>query len=100
MAALPRGRPLGLAGLDAVGVSPQLAAKHVRAGWLQRLGQGTYAFVNDFLEANAHQAKQILNKREKLSHKWKLLCCIIFPILTPLWSVNGKETCKMRTQIG
>ena len=50
---LPRATPLDLATLDAVGVSAKLAAYYVTAGWLQRLGQGVYAFPNEALDPQA-----------------------------------------------
>lgn len=45
----PRGRPFDARALAALGVSPQLAAKYVRGGWLVRLGRGVYAFPGDEL---------------------------------------------------
>lgn len=49
----PHGQPFGLAELATHGVSPYLAAKYVRNGWLERLAQGTYAFPNDTLQLDA-----------------------------------------------
>jgi hypothetical protein len=45
-----RGAPFDLAALRGLGISPQLAAKYVRNGWLVRLAQGVYAFPNDPLD--------------------------------------------------
>ncbi len=50
LANLPRGVPFDLATLEQVGVSPQLAARHAKSGWLERLAQGVYAFPNDTLD--------------------------------------------------
>ena len=36
------GRPMSLADLEAFGISPYLAAKSARSGWLVRLGPGVY----------------------------------------------------------
>lgn len=44
---LPRGAPFDLAALAGLGVSAQLAAHYVEAGWLVRLAQGVYAFPNE-----------------------------------------------------
>lgn len=45
-----RGAPFDLPGLSKLGVSPQLAAKYVRSGWLVRLAQGVYSFPGDNLD--------------------------------------------------
>ncbi len=58
---LPRGAPFDLSVLAALGVSPQLAAKYVKGGWLLRLAQGVYAFPND--EFSAYGALQFLQRR-------------------------------------
>lgn len=50
LANLPHGRPFGLAELAAHRVSPYLASRYVASGWLQRLGQGVYAYPNDRLQ--------------------------------------------------
>ena len=50
---LPRGAPFDLDTLARFGVSPQLAAQHVKGRWLVRLAQGVYAFPNDELEVQA-----------------------------------------------
>ncbi|MBM3740179.1 MAG: hypothetical protein FJW39_30860 [Acidobacteria bacterium] len=44
-----RGGPFDLDTLAGLDVSPQLAAKYVRGGWLERLAQGVYAFPGDTL---------------------------------------------------
>ncbi|RQR79141.1 hypothetical protein DIE11_17220 [Burkholderia sp. Bp9012] len=46
-AELPRGAPFDLATLAHLGVSPQLAARYAKGGWLVRLAQAVYAFPND-----------------------------------------------------
>ena len=46
---LPRGAPFDLDALRRLGVSPYLAARYVRGGWLVRLGQRVYAFPGDEL---------------------------------------------------
>jgi hypothetical protein len=48
---LPRGMPFDLASLKHIGVSAQLAAYYAESGWLERLGQGVYAFAGDTLTA-------------------------------------------------
>lgn len=58
---LPRGVPFDLATLQSLGVSPQLAAKYVRSGWLVRLAQGVYAFPGE--ELGALSAIQFLQNR-------------------------------------
>jgi hypothetical protein len=50
---MPRGAPFGLAELQQLGISPQLAAYYVSSGWLQRLGQGVYGFCNDNLSQDS-----------------------------------------------
>lgn len=60
-AQLPRGAPFDLAVLEQFGVSPQLAARYVRSGWLVRLTQGVYAFPND--EFGIHGALKFLQTR-------------------------------------
>ena len=49
-----RGAPFDLPGLSKLGVSPQLAAKYVRSGWLVRLAQGVYSFPGDNLDEHPH----------------------------------------------
>jgi hypothetical protein len=49
---LPRGTPFDLSVLAGIGVSPQLAAHYASSGWLDRLGQGVYAFAGDALTAH------------------------------------------------
>lgn len=58
---LPRGMPFDLATLERIGVSAQLAAHYVESGWLERLGQGIYAFTGDTL--TAHGAIKLLQTR-------------------------------------
>jgi hypothetical protein len=41
--------PFDLAALERIGVSAQLAAHYAESGWLDRLGQGVYAFTGDTL---------------------------------------------------
>lgn len=60
-AQLPRGAPFDLTVLAQFGVSPQLAARYVRSGWLVRLSQGVYAFPND--EFGVHGALKFLQTR-------------------------------------
>jgi hypothetical protein len=48
---LPRAAPFDLTRLRNLGVSPQLAARYVRSGWLVRLTQGVYAFPGETLDA-------------------------------------------------
>ncbi|GAA4020074.1 type IV toxin-antitoxin system AbiEi family antitoxin domain-containing protein [Actimicrobium antarcticum] len=47
---LPHGRPFGLPELAEHGISPVLAAKYARSGWLVRLEHGTYGYPNDALQ--------------------------------------------------
>lgn len=58
---LPRGMPFDLATLERIGVSAQLAAHYAESGWLDRLGQGVYAFAGDTL--SAHGAINFLQTR-------------------------------------
>lgn len=58
---LPRGMPFDLATLERIGVSAQLAAHYAESGWLDRLGQGVYAFSGDTL--NAHGGIKLLQTR-------------------------------------
>lgn len=53
LANLPHGRPFDLAELAEHKVSPFLAAKYARSGWLVRLSQGVYSFPNDVLQLDA-----------------------------------------------
>lgn len=46
---MPRGRPFDVASLTALGVTPQLAARYAKHGWVVRLGQGVYSFPGDEL---------------------------------------------------
>ena len=58
---LPRGMPFDLASLESIGVSAQLAAHYAKSGWLDRLGQGVYAFAGDTL--TPHGALKLLQTR-------------------------------------
>ncbi len=58
---LPRGVPLDLDALKSVGISSKQAARYVESGWLQRLGQGVYAFPDDTL--SLHECIKLLQKR-------------------------------------
>ena len=58
---LPRGTPFDLAALGRIGVSAQLAAHYAQSGWLDRLGQGVYAFTGDTL--SAHGSLKLLQPR-------------------------------------
>ena len=60
-AAQPRGTPFDLMALNKLGVSPQLAAKYVRGGWLVRLAQGVYSFPGDNLDE--HRTIQFLQTK-------------------------------------
>lgn len=46
---LPRAQPFDAQTLAALGASPQLAARYVHSGWLDRLARGVYAFPGDDL---------------------------------------------------
>lgn len=59
--AVSHGQPLDLATLKKHGLSPFLAAKHARSGWLERLEQGVYAFAGDTL--NREQCLLFLQRR-------------------------------------
>lgn len=50
---LPHGQPFGLAELAEHGISPVLAAKYAKSGWLERLEHGTYAYPNDTLQLDS-----------------------------------------------
>jgi Transcriptional regulator, AbiEi antitoxin, Type IV TA system/Transcriptional regulator, AbiEi antitoxin N-terminal domain len=58
---LPRGTPFDLGVLGSIGVSAQLAAHYAESGWLDRLGQGVYAFAGDTV--TAHGAVKLLQTR-------------------------------------
>ena len=49
----PRGVPIDSHGLAALGVSSALASHYVKAGWLERLGRGVFAFPADALQREA-----------------------------------------------
>jgi hypothetical protein len=63
---LPHGLPFGLAELQEHGVSPMLAAKYAKSGWLQRLEHGTYGYPNDTLHLD--QCLLYLQKRSPGLH--------------------------------
>lgn len=58
---LPRGAPFSLHEMARLGVSAKLAAYYASAGWVERLGQGVYAFPGDDL--NAYGAITLLQDR-------------------------------------
>ncbi len=58
---LPRATPFDLDALGRLGVSSKLAAYYAGAGWLERLGQGVYAFPGD--ELVPHGAIKLLQGR-------------------------------------
>jgi hypothetical protein len=49
----PRGSPLDVSTLAALGISSALAHYYLTSGWLERLGRGVFALPNDTLELNA-----------------------------------------------
>jgi hypothetical protein len=51
LVASPRGIPLDIAQLRAMGVSSSLASHYVRSKWLARLGRGMFMFPQDVLQA-------------------------------------------------
>ncbi|MEO6992305.1 MAG: type IV toxin-antitoxin system AbiEi family antitoxin domain-containing protein [Lacunisphaera sp.] len=53
LASLPRGRPVDVRALRALGASSSLASHYVRSGWLVRLGRGVFMFPGDQLEEAA-----------------------------------------------
>lgn len=55
------GRPLSLHDLEAFGVSPYLAAKYARSGWLVRLGPGLYRLPSPPLDRD--QSLLVLQER-------------------------------------
>jgi hypothetical protein len=55
------GRPLSLEDLDSFGVSPYLAAKYARTGWLVRLGPGLYRLTSPPLDRG--QSLLVLQER-------------------------------------
>lgn len=63
---LPRGFPVDLDGLRAIGVSPQAAARHAKDGWLVRIGHGVYALPGD--EVTAHAAVTLLQRQVQGLH--------------------------------
>ena len=66
LAEVPRGAPFDVAALGRAGVSPQAAAQYAKRGWLERLGQGIYAFPGDRL--TEHGAAKLLQTRVKGLH--------------------------------
>lgn len=63
---MPRGAPFGVDALEALGITPKLAARYVEHGWLIRLGRGVYAFPGD--ELTAHGSVKLLQTRVKDLH--------------------------------
>jgi hypothetical protein len=53
LTSLPRGAPLDVRILQALGVSASLSTYYVRSGWLTRLGRGVFMFPGDQLDAAA-----------------------------------------------
>ena len=53
---VPRGTPIETAWLNARGLSSKQVAQLAAAGWLQRLGRGTYALPGDKLDRDASLA--------------------------------------------
>ncbi len=51
--AQPRGTPLDSESLRRLGISSALAHEYIQAGWLARLGRGTFMFPGDQLDRNA-----------------------------------------------
>ena len=58
---LPRGTPIDVSDLKALGISSKLAARYVKSGWLVRLSQGVYAFPGD--ELTLHGSIKFLQHR-------------------------------------
>jgi hypothetical protein len=50
---LPRGEPFDSARLGELGVSPALAHRYVKSGWLERLGRGVFMFAGDSLSRDS-----------------------------------------------
>lgn len=50
---LPRGAPFDSARLGELGISPALAHRYVKSGWLTKLGRGVFMFTGDTLECDA-----------------------------------------------
>lgn len=46
---LPRGAPFDTARLRDLGISPALAHRYVKSGWLEKLGRGVFMFAGDSL---------------------------------------------------
>lgn len=55
------GRPMSLVDLEAFGISPYLAAKYARSGWLVRLGPGLYRLPSPPLDRD--QSLLVLQER-------------------------------------
>lgn len=53
LANLSHGQPFGLTELAAHQVSPYLASRYAKSGWLERLGHGVYGYPNDTLQQDA-----------------------------------------------
>lgn len=50
---VPRGTPLGVAELEAQGLTSKQAARYAQGGWLKRLGHGVYSLPGDQLDRDA-----------------------------------------------
>lgn len=50
---LPRGAPFDTARLTNLAISPALAHRYVKSGWLQKLGRGVFMFTGDTLNPDA-----------------------------------------------
>lgn len=48
---LPRGAPFDVATLGKLGISAKAAAHYAKEGWIERIGQGVYAFPADPLDS-------------------------------------------------
>lgn len=50
---LPRGAPFDSARLGELGISPALAHRYAKSGWLKRLGRGVFMFAGDSLSRDS-----------------------------------------------
>lgn len=57
LSGLPRGQPIGMQQLEAHGLSAKHASRLAQAGWLHRLGRGTYLLPGDTLDRQASLAQ-------------------------------------------
>lgn len=62
----PRGAPIHVSALEAAGISPKLASRYVKSGWLRRLAQGIYAFPAD--ELTTHGMVKLLQQHVSGMH--------------------------------